>query len=61
MSDLESPRVTARDGQWFVTCVVAGPFNSHAEACGWVDKNTNEGRADLEKYQRIRISFSEKR
>lgn len=55
--------VTARNGEWFVTCsssTVAGPFVSHAEAWGWIDKFTDEGRADLERYQRIRAAFSER-
>jgi hypothetical protein len=54
--------VADRDGQWFVTCsssTIAGPFNTNAEAWSWIDRFTDEGRADLERYQRIRIAFSE--
>jgi hypothetical protein len=53
-------RVTPRGCQWFVECVLAGPFERHEEAWAWIDQHTDEGRGDTERYQRIRIAFSDK-
>ena len=57
-------RVVPRACQWFVEghgCVLAGPFERHEEAWAWIDQHGDEGRADADRYNRIRIAFSEKR
>ena len=38
--------------------VVARGLRSHAQAWDWIDRNTAEGRADYERYCRIRDAFS---
>lgn len=42
-------------------CVLAGPFERNEEAWAWIDKHSDEGRGDADRYNRIRIAFSEKR
>jgi hypothetical protein len=56
-------RVVPRGCQWWVEghgCVLAGPFETHAQAWQWVGAHSDEGRADADRYNRIRITFSEK-
>ena len=56
-------RVVPRACQWFVEahgCVLAGPFETNEQAWRWLDAHSAEGRADTERYQRIRIAFSDK-
>jgi hypothetical protein len=38
--------------------VAARGLHSHAQAWDWIDRNTDEGRADYERYCRIRDAFS---
>lgn len=38
--------------------VVAGPFATNAAAWGWIDRNTFEGRDDVDRVNRIRTSPS---
>lgn len=57
--------VTPKGCVWFVTGtngeVISGPFERNEEAWAWVDKHSDAGRADADRYNRIRIAFSEKR
>ncbi len=39
--------------------VIARGFRSNAEAWSWIDRNSNEGRADYDRHYRIRNAFSE--
>jgi hypothetical protein len=53
--------VLERRGQWWAykTAHLAGPFANNAEAWQWLDRNTDEGRADLDRYNQIRMAFAE--
>jgi len=46
---------------WIVvlnTKVLVEGLRSNAEAWLWVDKNTDEGRADIDRHNRIRDAFN---
>ena len=55
------PVETVHNG-WIVLAsslgVVARGLRSHAEAWDFIDRNTDEGRADHDRYCRIRDAFS---
>jgi len=44
-------------GFWVFNATI-GPFRDHAAAWRWIDSHTDAGRADTDKYNRIRIAFS---
>jgi hypothetical protein len=48
---------TAHDEFWVIDAPI-GPFRSHEAAWRWIDQNTDQGRADSDQYNRIRIAFS---
>jgi hypothetical protein len=39
---------------------ISGSFSTNAAAWLWVDRNTDEGRDDTDRFNRIRIAFSER-
>jgi hypothetical protein len=39
--------------------LIVATFPTNAEAWAFIDKHTDEGRADTDRYNRIRIAFSE--
>jgi hypothetical protein len=39
--------------------VMAGPFASNAAAWRWLDANDDRGRADTDRYNRLRIAFAD--
>jgi hypothetical protein len=48
------------DGAWHVmdgSTRVAGPFGSNAAAWKWIDDNSDSGRDDSDRYNRIRVAF----
>jgi hypothetical protein len=51
------PHQTAHGEFWVIDAPI-GPFRSHEEAWRWIDQHTDEGRADTDRYNRIRIAFS---
>jgi hypothetical protein len=55
------PFVTRSMSGFWVLDVKIGPFRTNAEAWAWVDQHTDEGRADLDRYNRIRIAFANSR
>jgi hypothetical protein len=50
--------VVESGGDFYVA--VAGPFSNHASAWAWVDQNSDEGRADTDRFRRIRTAFSKR-
>ena len=53
--------VIERRGMWWAysTAQLAGPFIHNAEAWLWLDRNTDEGRSDQDRYNKIRMAFAE--
>jgi hypothetical protein len=55
------PFVMQSASGFYVANAKIGPFRTNAEAWRWIDQNTDEGRADLDRYTRIRIAFANSR
>jgi hypothetical protein len=58
MTSIPLPTVQEHTSGFWVMRAVAGPFTSHAAAWAWIDDHTDEGRADSDRYNRIRIAFA---
>jgi hypothetical protein len=39
---------------------ISGFFPTNAAAWSWIDRHTDEGRGDTDRYNRIRVAFSER-
>jgi hypothetical protein len=57
------PFVTqSASGFWVATVKLgAGPFRTNAEAWAWADQHSDEGRADTDRYNRLRVIFANSR
>jgi hypothetical protein len=53
-------QVIEKDGvHWVeVGAFTAGPFATNAEAWSWIDRHSNEGLGDTERYDRIRMAVN---
>jgi hypothetical protein len=61
--DEDGATVTERDGGFFVmdgAVDLAGPFQTNAAAWRWLDEHGDGGRDDTDRYNRIRVAFSER-
>ncbi len=44
-------------GFWVINAKI-GPFYTHEAAWRWIDQHTDHGRADIDRYNRIRVAFA---
>jgi len=54
------PFVAQTASGWWVFSPTRGPFRTNEAAWRWFDQHTDEGRADTDQYNRIRIAFSKR-
>lgn len=67
MTEQGRMRIVERNGGFSVVVIEdgvpvkkAGPFHSSEKAWRWIDAHSDEGRDDTDRYNRIRVAFSER-